>query len=289
MEEISKEPRLKSIAFPLVGAFYRTILVEAVLMAGITLLYATRSLLNRLLRDPTNTTEENYPLPFPERFPWSLESPPIWYLHYAFEFNVCYYIIFVSSGVDAFYGFTMFRMSSVLRRLTLQFEILSARKDDEIRRKEFGECIEMHVALFKCRDIIQEVYGPVVLIVATTNALCMCSLIFQIVQVNTEISNAQMAIYTTYFVMKFTQTLMYAWPGSVIISESELFRDKIYCSYWYKNGDANLIKQFSLILTQRTIVVKACRILLVSLDLFVKVLNTAISYYFLLKTIDGGK
>lgn len=183
LEEISSKTRLRSTAFFFLYTFYRLIYFEAVLMGVTTTFYVIKPLLIKLLDDSRNTTKVRYPLPTLGKFPWSVNSPFTWCLQYLFETSICYLIFSVSTGVDGFFGFCMFRMSMILRVLGLQLEILSREKDTESREKMFRDCIRQHVSLFRCRNIIQEIYGPIILLVITTNAVCMCSLIFQVVQV----------------------------------------------------------------------------------------------------------
>ncbi|KAF7390964.1 hypothetical protein HZH66_009444 [Vespula vulgaris] len=79
---------------------------------------------------------------------------------------------------------------------------------------------------------------------------------------------------------------MYSWYGSILAVESEAFRRSVYCCGWYQDGDIERMKDVLFMLVQKPIVLTACQLFSISLDLFVKILNTSLSYYFLLQTFD---
>ncbi|XP_076376186.1 uncharacterized protein LOC117229613 isoform X2 [Megalopta genalis] len=193
------------------------------------------------------------------------------------------------AGVDVFFTMCAFRVCSVLRAMAVELEELGKGSCGmENHRLLLRKCIDKHATLIMCRDIIQEVYGPIVLMFTVTNALGMCSMIFEIFQVG-DISTGRMITVAIYFVSKVMQTLVYVWPGTMIISENEVFRDEISFNNWYERSDAQDGKLCVTILSQRLMVLRAYNIIEVTLDLFAKIMNTTISYYFLLATLEEDK
>ncbi|CAL7936165.1 unnamed protein product [Xylocopa violacea] len=292
LEEAVSNTRVRSVAFSSLQAFYRLIYAQAIFTTVIATFYITKPIFEIIFRHENSTGEVQYPLPFPGAYPWIIDSTLIWQLHYLFHANVNWFLISVSTGADAFFGYCMFRMSAILRILAFDFETkLSSdgenKENEEYRRRIFEKCVDRHVLLLQCRDIVQKAYGAPILLVIVTSAIGMCTLIFQTVQGNG--MGIEKAMSLCYFVMKLIQTFLYTWPGDVVLSESELLRRNVYFSGWYEEKSISFAKQFSLNLAQRPIILKACDVMQVSLDLFVKILNTTISYYFLLETLSNGK
>ncbi|KAI4493119.1 hypothetical protein M0802_009669 [Mischocyttarus mexicanus] len=89
-----------------------------------------------------------------------------------------------------------------------------------------------------------------------------------------------------YGLLKMTQAFIYSWYGNILAVESDTYRRNVYCCGWYEDGNIELMKDVLFILAQKPIVLTACHFFHISLDLFVKILNTSLSYYFLLQTID---
>ncbi|XP_017753319.1 PREDICTED: odorant receptor 24a-like [Eufriesea mexicana] len=296
LEEALSEARLKSLAFSCLRIFYRLIYMQTILMAITTIIYLLKPLIIKTLYDKNNTMNVQYPLPLLGTYPWTINSTLIWKLHYLFEVNIGWFIVSVSTGVDSFYGFCIFRMSTMLRLLSFEFETIFSSSGENKgnkgyeanRQRIFQQWVDKHVLLLKCRDIIQEAYGPIILLITVTNAIGICTLIFQLFQIS-EISISKIVQFVSYFFMKLIQTFLYTWPGDVILTESELLRYKVYCSNWYEDKNISLVRCFLLVIAQRPIILKVCDIMKVSLDLFAQVLNTAMSYYLLLQTIDNDK
>ncbi|KAG6797616.1 hypothetical protein HZU73_06936 [Apis mellifera caucasica] len=115
----------------------------------------------------------------------------------------------------------------------------------------------------------------------------MCSIIFQLFQVN-GINIYKIGTFMIYLMLKLIQTFLYSWPGDVIFTESEFLRRNVYCSCWY-DKNTSFAKYFLLVLAQRPIVLKACSLVQVTMDLLAKIMNTTISYYFLLETMNDDK
>lgn len=187
LEEILSEIYIKSVILFYLQKFYRLIYVQTVLMFVTSIIYSMKPMIIKLFHD-VNITNVQYPLPLFGTFPWKINSILIWQLHYFFDVNILWFIFFISVSVDAFFGFCMFRISVILRFLSFEFK-RSSIDDKNKRNKEksyqqiFRECVEKHVLLLKCRNIIQEIYGPIILLVTITNAMSMCSIIFQLFQV----------------------------------------------------------------------------------------------------------
>ncbi|XP_015171444.1 PREDICTED: uncharacterized protein LOC107063839 [Polistes dominula] len=238
---------------------------------------------------------KHYGLPFLTNFPWINGTPGIIYqIQFLFETQCIWFIIFVTGGVDSSYGFYLFQMIGLLRAMS--FECENAFKSSYKLKNILHNCIKKQVKLLRCRDIIQQIYGPIVLDLMLTNAIVLCALIFQAFQVKnqmllfclicynlnvmksmmlfvkTEMTAGKMLLFVIYGLLKTIQAFMYSWYGSIVASESEAFRRSVYCSKWYEYGDnITLMKDVLIILSQKPIVIVACHFLYISLNIFIKV------------------
>lgn len=130
-----------------------------------------------------NVQPKHYGLPFPASFPWIDGTPGIIYqMQYFFEAQYIWFIIFLTGGIDSSYGLSLFQMAGILRAMSLEVknDIKSSSEFENILRT----CIKKQIKLLRCRDIIQDIYGPIILDLILTSAIVLCGLIFQAFQVN---------------------------------------------------------------------------------------------------------
>nr|QNL14963.1 olfactory receptor 19 [Aulacocentrum confusum] len=225
-----------------------------------------------------------YILIFPGVYPWKIPANGLVYrLHYTFETaaNVC--LTCVTAGADSLFTLYVFQMMGQLREMAYQISHLDYERDDA--KRVIRNCVLRHETLIKSRDILDKIYGPVVLWVMLTNAVVLCSVMFQFTQMK-HISVFRVTFLTAYTMLKLTQTFMYSWAGSCLIEQNEDYKTAVYSSKWYKN------KQFMvsilIMLSPKALSLTACKFSTVSIDIFSMVLNTAASYFFLLQTVHDG-
>lgn len=180
-----REARARTVILFSLRTFYRLIYTQTTIMTVITIIVWSGPLITMKLHAAKNSTTGLYRFPSGAVFPWTVDSTLVWQVHYIFETSMCWFTLSISTGVDAFFGFCMFRISALLRSLSIEFEGQLSRggENGANERKLFRKCVDKHNSLIKCRDIVQTVYGPTILLVTVTNAVGMCSLIFQTFQV----------------------------------------------------------------------------------------------------------
>nr|XP_050856225.1 odorant receptor Or2-like [Vespula vulgaris] len=282
-EEMLEKTHYRPVVLSLLNLFKRPAYIVYYLTMFVILLYIFRPILLIVYQIIKNISPKHYVLPYPATFSWIDGTPNIVYqAQFLFEIIFGWFVVSVTSGVDTIYGFYIFQMSGILRAMCFECEELgkSSKELDVILRN----CIKRQILLLRCRDIIQNVYGPVVLCLIVSSVIVLCALIFQMFQ--TEISIGKTVLFLIYGIMKMTQAFMYSWYGSILAVESEAFRRSVYCCGWYQDGDIERMKDVLFMLVQKPIVLTACQLFSISLDLFVKILNTSLSYYFLLQTFD---
>ncbi|KAI4488306.1 hypothetical protein M0804_005154 [Polistes exclamans] len=283
-EEILEKIHYRPVVFSLLNFFRRPAYMIYYLMVFTVLSYICRAFLLIIYQIIKNIDPKYYPLPYPAIFPWLDGSYNLRYqIQFLFELQFGWFMVFVTSGVDTAYGFYIFQMVGILRAMSLECEKVG-KSSNEFDIILLRNCIKKEILLLRCRDIIQNVYGPVVLNLIVSSVIVLCGLIFQMFQ--TEISIEKVVMVVLYGLLKMTQAFIYSWYGNILAVESEAFRRNVYCCGWYEDGNIELMKDVLFILAQKPIVLTACHFFHISLDLFVKILNTSLSYYFLLQTID---
>ncbi|KAK2588894.1 hypothetical protein KPH14_001755 [Odynerus spinipes] len=282
--EVLENSQLRSSALSMLNLFRLPAYMVFYLIMGTMGLYICTPIKIIVYESIKNVEPKHYGLPFPASFPWIDGTPGIIYqIQYFFEAQYIWFIIFLTGGIDSSYGLSLFQMAGILRAMSVECKnpIKSSSELENILRK----CVKKQIKLLRCRDIIKNIYGPIILDLILTSAVVLCGLIFQAFQ--TEMSMGKILTFVVYGLLKTVQAFIYAWYGTIIAAEAEAFQQSVYCSVWYEYGeDLKLMKNILIILTQKPIVLVACNFVHISLDIFIKVINTSISYYFLLQTFD---
>ncbi|XP_078043610.1 odorant receptor Or2-like isoform X2 [Augochlora pura] len=281
-ESVMKQPP-ESAAFGYLYICYRLASSLYIINLITMLLLVTKPLIVIVFRNGA------YTYVVPSAYPWPITSTFSYAMHYIAEASVASTLPFVSAGVDTFFMMCALRVCSVLRAMAVELEELAKRSNDiETHRRLLRKCIDRHATLVACGDGIQEVFAPVVLSFTLTNGIGMCSMIFEILRAE-EIPIEKVFTLSLYFSSKVVQTLIYAWPGNMITSENEAFCDEVSYNNWYERSDAQTGKLCVTILSQRLMVLRVFNILEITLDLFAKIMNKTISYYFLLVTLESDE
>ncbi|KAK0077067.1 hypothetical protein PV325_004506 [Microctonus aethiopoides] len=238
-----------------------------------------------------------FSLPYPTVYPWSI-NPTKFYIiiQSLIETAATVPLFCVSAGVDSLFSLYGFQMIGQLREMTYRMTHIEKITDDGTLVRE---CVLQHFTIMKCRDILQKIYGPPILWIMTTNAIVLCNVIFQFSQMNV-ISISRITWISAYVALKIIQTFMYAWTGTCLTTEDENYKNAIYSSDWHRNK--YFMTSVLIILTQRPLILTVCDFAIVSLGIFTSVssqfqyfseikssesvLNTTVSYYFLLQTLQ---
>ncbi|XP_043498675.1 odorant receptor 22c-like [Polistes fuscatus] len=255
-EEVLSKAHYRPVVLSLLNLFKRPAYMVYYLTMFIILLYICKPFILIVYQITKNINPKHYALPYPAIFPWIDGTPNIIYqIQFILEIIFGWFVVFVTSSVDTIYGFYIFQIIGILRAMSFECEKLG--KSSEELNVILRNCIKRHILLLRCRDIIQNVYGPVVLGLVVSSVIVLCAIIFQMFQ--TEISFGKTVLFLIYGMMKLTQAFIYSWYGSILAIESETFRRSVYCCEWYQDGNIKLMKGVFLVLTQRPIVLKASK------------------------------
>nr|WGO81754.1 olfactory receptor 76 [Microplitis mediator] len=212
---------------------------------------------------------KKYPLIYPGSYPWKIPSSGFVYkAHFIFETLGSFALFFVTTSVDSLFTLYVFQIIGQLREISYCITHINHENDDG----DFViyKCIAQYEQLIKCREILEKIYGPVILWIMGTNAVILCALLFQVSQMKS-ITIIQGLLFTTYSILKMVQTFMYAWSGSCLTEESENYKDAIYSANWF--GNKRFMTSIVILLTQRPLTLTACNFSIVSLRIFISVIK----------------
>ncbi|THK32883.1 odorant receptor 13a isoform X2 [Diachasma alloeum] len=223
-----------------------------------------------------------YILPVTALYPWEVKPGGFLYvITYIFEtFNI-WVIYTVTLGMDPLFAYSIFQIIGQLR--VLQHQMLNFSQSDNLNELVRRWVVKYQI-LKECCEKLQKMYGPVILWQITTNSAVICTILFQVSQ-----GKGSLAKYILIFAYsggKIIQTYLYAWSGTQLTSESEALSDSVYFSDWMSRDRQAFRTSILIILTQQPLKIIAAQWITVSLDMFITVLNTAVSYFFLLQTFD---
>lgn len=185
-DEVLENSRFRSVVLSTINLFRYPAYMVYYLILGTMSLYIFTPIIIIVYEGVKGVEPKHYVLPFLTNFPWINGTPGLIYrIQFLFETQCVWFIVFVTGGVDSSYGFYLFQMIGLLRAMSFDCENTS--KSFSEFQKTLYNCIRKQVRLLRCRDIIQQIYGPIVLDLMLTNAIVLCALIFQALQVNNQI------------------------------------------------------------------------------------------------------
>lgn len=209
---------------------------------------------------------------------WTVPDNSLYHLHLLLEMILVSLTSLSACAVDSAYGFYIYQFASTLRAMTyrLMNPLPTEKFSDTLRM-----CLMKHQKLLQCRDILERVYGAIILWYIITNTVILCSLIYEL----SDFKIKNMLMFLTWALVKLFQMFIYSWYGSVLTNASEDFRNGIYFGKWYNsNLDCHVRTNVILMLMQKPMVINA---LFIPIDatVFKSFVNTTASYFFLLQSI----
>ncbi|THK32886.1 odorant receptor 13a-like [Diachasma alloeum] len=228
-------------------------------------------------------TPIHYLLPYPAVYPYHIPGGSALYvLHYVMESYGCFCLFSITASIDNLFALYSSQIIGHLRALTYEMRHFTFKTGYE---KHLQKLINIHQRLIRCCKMLQAIHGPIVLSMMATTAIILCCLIFQISQMKT--ISVKQIFFFVYISVKLLQTLIYGWAGTLITTECDNFRNEVYGTGWENLGKKSAGYHVRIILMQRPIRLKACSYVFISVNLVTAILNTTLSYFFLLQAFDN--
>nr|QNL15067.1 olfactory receptor 123 [Aulacocentrum confusum] len=123
----------------------------------------------------------NYPQFTPLDYGFEVARGSVMYfLSLTFEIYYLTAGICITVGVDNFFLFYTCELVGQLCVLTHQAKNM---KTSEMTYEKFVKIVKTHCQLIECKDILEKVHSPIILVMFTMNAIVLCSLLFTMNQV----------------------------------------------------------------------------------------------------------
>nr|QNL14957.1 olfactory receptor 13 [Aulacocentrum confusum] len=264
-------------------------------------LYTTRPIVNIVLQHLHDEKKIRYLLVMPGIYPFTIvPNGHLYRFIYALESISVIYAFTITCGIDLLFNLYIFQMVSQFREMSHRIAQIDVKNDC---KQIVQECITKHEILIECRNILEKIYGPIIMWTILVNGANICSQMVHIAKFS-EMTLLKTNYATSYISYKLFQTLVYSWGGSQLTEavinkkfkniemfvefccfiQSENYDAAVYTCNW--NGNKDLMSSMVIMLGQKPLILNACGFTTVSINLFIKVANTAISYLFLLQTLQ---
>ncbi|XP_012279133.1 odorant receptor 4 [Orussus abietinus] len=261
----------------------RSFRISALMVFGTLSSYVVPAVAFMYYQSRNHINPVKYVLPFPGVYPWPIETTTIYIPHFLFELFVAVGIFTTTVGVDSTFILFAMQICGETRTLAYQFRQFSFAEDQRLALKK---CLARHLLLLRSRNNLQTLFGPIVFFLFLSSAVIMCVLVFQLVQ-TVNLSLGKSILFALYFIVKIQQALAYAWAGTLFTSESNGLLDSLYSSQWTDITDLRIRKSILIILGQKPMILRGSGFFDVSVNTFLSMLQTAVSYFFLLQTLEG--
>nr|AQN78463.1 olfactory receptor 61 [Meteorus pulchricornis] len=121
-----------------------------------------------------------YILPYLSIYPWNVEPNGYLYkFHFIFETVATYSLVAITSSIEPLFTLYVIQMIGQLREMSYVMEHLNESNDPE---SSVRDCINQYTNLVECRNMVQKIFGPIILWQIITNAVILCLGIFQLSQ-----------------------------------------------------------------------------------------------------------
>ncbi|XP_039312462.1 odorant receptor 49a-like isoform X1 [Solenopsis invicta] len=283
-EELTQNKQIRRIMFSSLRATYTMAYAYFIILISLISGYAAPPIIS-MIRDLCHlrlTTNYNLPVGRGHLYFWTVPDNLLYHLHFFYELTQTSLSSMLACAIESVFGFYTYLFASTVR-------VMIFRLTNPLPTDKFSDvlkmCIKKHQKLLKCRDTLERVFGPIVLWHVVSNSILLCSLIYE--TVNMEFSFANITVIVPYSSIKLLQMFIYAQYGTVLTNASDDFRKGIYFSEWPNSDlDCHVKTNVILMLMQKPMTIYAI-FSPVEMIMFTNVINTTMSYFFLLRSKDG--
>ncbi|XP_058805410.1 odorant receptor 47a-like [Phymastichus coffea] len=234
----------------------------------------------------SNTTLDYSIRIFPLRYPFDVNTGWIYYLILCHEFWILFGLTLCWVSCDTLFA-------SLTTHLSIQFEILEHdinnlinRETNEVRlKKNLFTFVNRHREILRVCKEVERVFSPVIFITVVVSSMNIC--------VNTYMVQEYVAVgkyfdggYHFFLAANtFLQIIVYCVYAETLTQHVSSISNAIYdCEWSDKNQEFKICVQILLMKTQKPFYCKAYGFFILSHEQLTKIVNTALSYYMMLRT-----
>nr|QNL14983.1 olfactory receptor 39 [Aulacocentrum confusum] len=248
---------------------------------AISFLFSTKPILIMIYMHFFHIYPVRHGFVLPGVYPWKTAVNGLFYkFHLTLEMIAMILSFCATIGVDLLFSLYITQIIGQLIEMSHRISQLNEKK---INYQIIKETILQHEVLIECFHDINNIFGPIILWGKIFNAGSICSAMYQINKLP-KITPQHLTIPTVFITYKLFQTFICAFAGSQLTEESENYINAVYSTNW--QGDKDFMSFIVIMLGKKPFVLTACAFSNISIDMFKDVVSTALSYFFLLQTLD---
>lgn len=173
--------KIRNIILRDVKLFHRLSWIVTFSAMIVSIVHVLMPILSIELQKKNNIDNIKYTLIYPAKYPWKISDGKFIYkLNFIFETYGSLLLFFATCSIDTLFSLYLFQMMGYMRMMSY---LLPKPSDKKQCQMIIRDCVDPHGTLIKCRNIIQKIYGPIILWMMSTHAIVLCAQIFQISQV----------------------------------------------------------------------------------------------------------
>nr|QNL15014.1 olfactory receptor 70 [Aulacocentrum confusum] len=170
-------PELSKIILNEVTTFRRLSSMMSFLTYLSCTIYVTRPVIIIIYQHLKQRHPIRYGLLFPGIYPWKIAPNSLLYkFHYGLESISTIFAFSVCAGIDLLFTLYIFQMIAQLREMSYCISNIDTAKNGH---KAVENCVIKYEQLMKCRDILEKIYGPIMLWTMLINAASLCCQMFE--------------------------------------------------------------------------------------------------------------
>ncbi|XP_046602091.1 odorant receptor 13a-like isoform X1 [Neodiprion lecontei] len=260
--------------------------------------FAVSPMVSLYTQRAANLSEDEivYVLPYLAQFPGvDIRNQTNYTMCYIASSIVSIPIILYAAGTDIFYISYITQISLQFDLLTLEIsELFDEQKTNKspspsrvekskIQKFAFKKCVQKHQKLISSGRIMEQLFSQILFGICVVSTVSMCAVMFETV-VASHNQHGNTTQFALYLIFEVTEVFIYCWFGNILVDKSMLVCQEAYCTKWY-DADTILQKDLMMVMTraQQPVYVSACGFVVISLNVCTKILNTAASYFTLIR------
>lgn len=200
-DEMLEDSKISKLILKNITIFKSISLVYAASVVLTTTFYITipAYMITYISYHKINVTQ--YPMLYPASYMWKRPARGLFYqLNFSFELITAAFITAVTVSIDTTFMLYVFQMIGKLRKISYDVKYTDEKTD---QNHALSTYVSQYVNLIKYKDSFEKVYGPIILILLTTNAVVLCTLLFQLTHVCNKFLNN--ILLGSFFFIKCTK------------------------------------------------------------------------------------
>uniref|UniRef100_A0A0K8TVC1 Odorant receptor n=1 Tax=Epiphyas postvittana TaxID=65032 RepID=A0A0K8TVC1_EPIPO len=219
-------------------------------------------------------------LPLRTAYPFDINGPYIFAAMYAYS-TISVTVSGVGDAAENFLVSGMFTIASAqLDVLREELEAIGVEGYSAENFEKATRCVQYHQRIIGYVEEMADIFGLPIFCQFVISSVVICMTIYKITVTKEPV---EMVTMVFYLICVFMELLMYCYPGDVLLNKSLLISDAAYPNDWSGDRKTSRVLLLVAMRAQRPLVIDAGGLFRVCLPTAAAVVQTAYSYYALLR------